>query len=144
MFFLEGRGHLNYFGIQGDHPKNFSDEKGGGGHILQGLPVKFHQLPPPTSHHIRKWTGTNFFYSHRSSQLLFILLSQQDYYFILLSQQDFAKWLVMTCNCIWGTEIAFEIKKCRNKILLMPKCFYVTCEFYRLLHQGCTKYSLTK
>ena len=26
-------------------------------------------------------------------------------------QQDFAKWLGMTCNCIWGTEIAFEIKR---------------------------------
>ena len=30
------------------------------------------------------------------------------YYF---PQQNFAKWLGMTCNCIWGTEIAFEIKK---------------------------------
>ena len=39
------------------------------------------------------------------------------YYF---PQQDFAKWLGMTCNCIWGTEIAFEIKK-QNIILFMHK-----------------------
>ena len=30
------------------------------------------------------------------------------YYF---PQQDFAKWLGMTHNCIWGTEIAFEKEK---------------------------------
>ena len=26
-------------------------------------------------------------------------------------QQHFAKWLGLTCNCFWGTEIAFELKK---------------------------------
>ena len=37
------------------------------------------------------------------------------YYFL---QQDFAKWLGMTCNCIWGTEIAFERKKQKYNIIL--------------------------
>ena len=26
-------------------------------------------------------------------------------------QQDFAKWLGMTYNCVYGTEMEFEIKK---------------------------------
>ena len=43
---------------------------------------------------------------------IFISLSIVDHiilkYFL---QQDFAKWLGMTCNCIWGMEIAFEIKR---------------------------------
>ena len=26
-------------------------------------------------------------------------------------QQHFAKWLGLTCNCFWGTEIAIELKK---------------------------------
>ena len=30
------------------------------------------------------------------------------YYFL---QQDFAKWLGVTCNCIWGTVIAFALNK---------------------------------
>ena len=29
-------------------------------------------------------------------------------------QQNFAKWLGMTYNCIWGTETAFEIQKHKN------------------------------
>ena len=29
------------------------------------------------------------------------------YYF---PQQHFAKWLGTICNCIWGTEIEFEMK----------------------------------
>ena len=38
-------------------------------------------------------------------------------------QDDFAKWLDMTCNCIWGTEIAFEIKKQKQNIVHAQKCF---------------------
>ena len=46
------------------------------------------------------------------------------YYF---PQQDFAKWLGMACNSIWGTEIAFEIKKQKYNTVHAQKCFYVTC-----------------
>ena len=46
------------------------------------------------------------------------------YYF---PQQGFAKWLGMTCNCIWGTEIAFEIKKQKYNTVHAQKYFYVTC-----------------
>ena len=31
-------------------------------------------------------------------------------------QQCFGKWLGMTCNCIWGTETAFKIKKQNQEI----------------------------
>ena len=31
--------------------------------------------------------------------------------YVYFPQQDFAKWLGMTCYCILGSEIAFEIKK---------------------------------
>ena len=31
-------------------------------------------------------------------------------------QQRFGKWLGMTCNCIWGTETAFKIKKQNQEI----------------------------
>ena len=44
------------------------------------------------------------------------------YYF---PQQHFAKWLGMTCNCIWSTEITFEIKKQKYNIVYVQKCFYV-------------------
>ena len=44
------------------------------------------------------------------------------YYF---PQQHFAKWLGMTCNCIWSTEITFEIKKQKDNIVYAQKCFYV-------------------
>ena len=36
------------------------------------------------------------------------------------TKQRFVKCLGMTCNCIWGTETAFKIKK-QKKILLMHK-----------------------
>ena len=44
------------------------------------------------------------------------------YYF---PQQHFAKWLGMTCNCIWSTEITFEIKKQKYNIVYAKKFFYV-------------------
>ena len=59
-------------------------------------------------------------------------------------QQDFAKWLGMTCNCIWGTEIAFETKKQKYNIVHSQKCFYVTGEFYRFLPRGWAKVSTAK
>ena len=47
------------------------------------------------------------------------------------TQQHFAKWLGMTCNCIWGTEIAFEIKKKKTEIkyCLCTKCFTLPVSF---------------
>ena len=61
------------------------------------------------------------------------------------TQQHFAKWLGKTCNYIWGTEIAFEIKKKnRNKISLMHEMFYITRQFYRFLHRGWDKFSSAK
>ena len=42
------------------------------------------------------------------------------YYF---PQQHFAKWLGMTCNCIWSTEITFEIKKTKIQYCLCTKMF---------------------
>ena len=47
------------------------------------------------------------------------------YYF---PQQDFAKWLCMTCNCIWGTEIAFETKKQKYNIVYAQK--YLSYSFH--------------
>ena len=63
------------------------------------------------------------------------------YYF---PQQHFAKWLGMTCNYIWGTEIAFEIKKQWYNFVYAQKCFYFICEFYRFLYQGWAKFSSAK
>ena len=44
------------------------------------------------------------------------------YYF---PQQPFAKSVGMTCNCIWSTEITFEIKKQKYNIVYAQKFFYV-------------------
>ena len=51
------------------------------------------------------------------------------YYF---PQQHFAKWLGMTCNCIWGTEIAFKIKKKKWDIAHAQKYFRQGSEFQGL------------
>ena len=59
-------------------------------------------------------------------------------------QQDFAKWLDMTCNYIWGTEIAFETKKQKYNIVHSQTCFYVTGEFYRFLRREWAKVSSAK
>ena len=48
------------------------------------------------------------------------------YYFL---QHKLTKWLGMTCNCIWVTEMAFEIKKQKLNIVDAQKCFYNTREF---------------
>ena len=40
----------------------------------------------------------------------------------------------MTCSCISGTEITFEIEKQKYNIVRAQKCFYVTREFYRFLY----------
>ena len=42
------------------------------------------------------------------------------YYF---PQQRFGKWLGVTCNCIWGTETAFKIKKEKQNTAHAQKCF---------------------
>ena len=47
-----GGGHLNYCGIQVGPSKKISDEEEGH-HILQELPVKAHQPPPPLPPHER-------------------------------------------------------------------------------------------
>ena len=66
-------------------------------------------------------------------------------YFILLSAQDFLKWLGMTCNCIWGTEIAFERKKQKYNIVYAQKYLsYSIHEFYRFLYYRWAKLSLAK
>ena len=44
------------------------------------------------------------------------------YYF---PQQHFAKSLGMTCNCIWSTEITFEIKKQKYNTVYAQNSFYV-------------------
>lgn len=49
---LGGGGHLNYCGIQVGPSKKISDEEEGH-HILQELPVKAHQPPPPLPPHER-------------------------------------------------------------------------------------------
>ena len=61
--------------------------------------------------------------------------------YVYFPQQDFAKWLGMTCYCILGSEIAFEIKKQKENIVHTQKCCYVTREFHRFLHRGGVKYS---
>ena len=58
--------------------------------------------------------------------------------------QDFAKWLDMSCNCIWGTEIACEIKKQKRSIVHPEKCFNNTRELYRFLHRGWAEFPLAK
>lgn len=52
----------------------------------------------------------------------------------------------VTCNCIWGTEVAFQRnnKKIEIKIVHAQKCFYFNSEFYRFLHLGWTKFSSAK
>ena len=50
----------------------------------------------------------------------------------------------MTCNCIWGTEIAFEITEQKYNIVYAQKCFYVISEFYSFLHQGWANFSVAK
>ena len=65
------------------------------------------------------------------------------YYF---PQQDFVKGLGMTCNCIWGTEIAFEIKKQKYNIVYSAQK-YLSCsihKFYRFLYHRWAKLSLAK
>ena len=46
-----------------------------------------------------------------------------------LPQQHFAKWLGMTCNCIWGTEIAFKIKKQKLNIVHAKSVFTLPVSF---------------
>ena len=66
--------------------------------------------------------------------------------------EHFAKWqqsLGMTCSCIWGTEIKFEIKNYSLlnffSVLYLPfficSLFYIPYGFYRLLHQLQAKFS---
>ena len=74
-----------------------------------------------------------YFFCHRSSHFL--------NYFL---HQDFEKWLGMSCNCIWGTEIAFEIKKQKRSIVHPEKCFNNTRELYRFLHRGWAEFPLAK
>ena len=63
-----------------------------------------HSLPPLRSPYWLKHVMESFMIFNSSAIVDHIIL----YYF---PQQDFAKWLGMTCNCIWGTEIALEKKK---------------------------------
>ena len=42
------------------------------------------------------------------------------YYF---PQNALKKWLSIVCNCIWGTEIAFKVKKQRQDTAHAQKCF---------------------
>ena len=65
---------------------------------------------------------------------IFTSSAMVDLYFLL--QQDFAEWLGMTCNFIWGMEIPFEIEKQKSNIVHAKKGFHVTSQFYRLLHRG--------
>ena len=65
---------------------------------------------------------------------IFTSSAMVDLYFLL--QQDFAEWLGMTCNFIWGTEIAFEIEKQKSNIVHAKKGFHDTSQFYRFLHRG--------
>ena len=50
----------------------------------------------------------------------------------------------MSCNCIWGTEIAFETKKQKRSIVHAQKCFNSTRELYRFLHRGWAEFPLAK
>ena len=53
------------------------------------------------------------------SHLQVLLLHAAMFDHIILNycpQQRFGKWLGMTCNCIWGTETAFKIKKQNQEI----------------------------
>ena len=55
-----------------------------------------------------------------------------------------AKWLGMTCNFVWGTEIAFEKKEQKWNVVHAQKCSNAICELNRFLHQGWAKFSLEK
>ena len=44
-------------------------------------------------------------------------------------QHDFAKWLGMTWNCIWGTEIEFEKLRNRSKIFMHKNVFTLPVSF---------------
>ena len=50
----------------------------------------------------------------------------------------------MTCNFMWGTEIAFEKKEQKWNVVHAQKCSNATCELNRFLHQGWAKCSLEK
>ena len=50
----------------------------------------------------------------------------------------------MTCNFMWGTEIAFEKKEQKWNVVHAQKCSNATCELNRFLHQGWAKFSLEK
>ena len=101
--------------------------------------INRHSLPPLIillAKTCTSWSHLRFLLLRSSLIILFPL-----YY---LPQQDFAKWLGMTCNCIWGTEIAFETKKQKCNIVHSQKCFYVTGEFYRFLPREWAKVSSAK
>ena len=68
---------------------------------------------------------TPYLLNHSMESFTIFTSSAMVDHFILcyFPQQHFAKWLGMTRNCIWGTEIAFEIKKQKQNIVHAQKCF---------------------